>query len=339
MSGVLVTGARGFAGGHLANLLARAGVTVTGWKRPTQANKGSGGAPGGPPPASSQGTDPFFHAAIQWRDVDLLDRDGVAGAIADLRPDTVYHCAGAAHVGQSFANAGEALAANALGTHHLLNGLRLAGVHARVLVTGSSLVYRQSNRALNEDDPIGPATPYALSKLAQEMLGRRGIYEDGQQVVIARAFNHTGPRQGPSFAASGFARQIALIEGGRMSPEISVGNLDALRDLHDVRDTVRAYRDIVERASPGAIYNVCAGQAFAIRDVLEQLVAMSRVPVEIRIDPERYRPNDNPVLLGDRSRIEREIGWSPSIPLSQTLADLLDFWRTQDYRLPTDSDA
>lgn len=319
MSGVLVTGARGFAGGHLANLLAQSGVAVTGWARPE--------ASGGLPPMTSRGSDPFFHPAIRWGEVDLLDRAAVARAISELRPDTVYHCAGAAHVGQSFANTGDTLAANVMGTHHLLDGLRVAGLHARVLVAGSSLVYRQSGRALAEDDPIGPATPYALSKLAQEMLGRRGIREDGQQVVIARAFNHTGPRQDSSFAASGFARQIASIERGRMSPEISVGNLDTSRDLHDVRDTVRAYRDIVERATPGAVYNVCAGQAFLMRDVLDRLVAMSRVPVAIRVDPGRYRSSDNPVLWGDGSRIARDIGWCPSIPLSQTLADLLDFWR------------
>ena len=122
---------------------------------------------------------------------------------------------------------------------------------------------------------------YAVSKLAQEMLGQRGIKEDRQQVLLTRPFNHTGPRQDPSFAAPAFAQQIALIEKGRMRPEIVVGNLDASRDLHDVRDTVRAYHDIVERGEPGRIYNVCSGQAFKIRDVLDRLVAMSRVPVTV----------------------------------------------------------
>ena len=174
----------------------------------------------------------------------------------------VYHCAGAAHVGQSFSNIADTLAANVLGTHHLLDALRLAGVSARVLITGSSLVYRQSDRALREDDPIGPATPYAVSKLAQEMLGQRGIRKIGQHVLLTRSFNHTGPRQDPSYAAPGFARQIALIEKGRTPPEIVVGNLEATRDLHDVRDTVRAYTTIVERGEPGRVYNVCSGQAF-----------------------------------------------------------------------------
>ena len=294
MSGVLVTGARGFAGSHLVEHLRQSGVHVTPWAR---------------------------------QDVDLLDREAVRRAIATLKPGVVYHCAGVAHVGQSFNNVSDTFAANVLGTHHLLEALRLAGVKARVLVTGSSLVYRQSDRALSEDDPTGPATPYAVSKLAQEMLGRRGIEEDGQQVLFSRSFNHTGPGQDPSFAAPSFARQIARIELGQDPPEIAVGNLDAARDLHDVRDTVRAYAAIVERGKPGRIYNVCAGTTFKISDVLQRMVSLSRVPVTIKVDAGRYRPSDNPILLGDRGRIERELGWRSEIPLDRTLADLLDYWR------------
>ena len=296
MSRVLVTGARGFVGRYLVEHLETAGADVTGWAR---------------------------------EHVDLLDRRAVWRAMADLRPSVVYHCAGAAHVGQSFNNIADTLAANVLGTHHVLDALRNAGVSARVLITGSSLVYRPSDRALREEDPTGPATPYAVSKLAQEMLGRRGIKEDRQQVLLTRPFNHTGPRQDPTYAAPTFAQQIALIEKGRMRPEIVVGNLDASRDLHDVRDTVRAYTTIVERGEAGRVYNVCSGQAVKMRDVLDQLVAMSRVPVTVTVDPARYRPSDNLMLWGDRSRIERELGWKPEIPLNQTLSDLLDYWRKE----------
>jgi GDP-4-dehydro-6-deoxy-D-mannose reductase len=309
---VLVTGARGFAGGFLANLLAESGAAVIGWARPAKKQAAADG---------------FFHAAIRWQEVDVLDASAVARALAELRPAVVFHCAGAAHVGQSFSAVRDTFAANVLGTHRVLAGLRAAGITARVLITGSSLVYRESDHALAEDDAIGPATPYAVSKLAQEMLGRRGIDEDGQQVFLTRPFNHTGPRQSASYSAPGFARQLALIEAGTAPPEISVGNLDAARDLHDVRDTVRAYRAIVDHGRPGVVYNVCSGQAFTMRDVLDKLVAMSRVPVTIRVEPARYRPNDNPLLVGNRTRIEREIGWKPVIPLEQTLSDLLDYWR------------
>ena len=311
MSEVLVTGAAGFAGGFLANLLAEAGASVTGWRRP----------------GGQAGSDRFFHPQITWCEVDLLDRGAVARALSATRPKMVYHCAGAAHVGASFGAIRGTFAANVLGTHHLLDGLRASGVSARVLITVSSLVYRESKEPLTEADAIGPATPYAVSKLAQEMLGRRSIHEDGQQVIIARPFNHTGPRQNASYAAPGFARQIALIEAGRQPPEICVGNLDTARDLHDVRDTVRAYRALVERGETGGVYNVCSGRAVRIRDVLDQLVALSRVPVTIRVDEARYRPGDNPVLVGSRHKIERETGWRPEIPLQTTLSDLLDYWR------------
>jgi GDP-4-dehydro-6-deoxy-D-mannose reductase len=309
MATVLVTGAGGFAGSHLVDLLA-ASHSVFGWHRP-----------GSAPPAGERN--------IAWQPVDLLDRAAVLRVVAEVAPSAVYHCAGAAHVGDAWTYSSQTLATNALGTHHLLDALRLAGISARVLIPGSSYVYRQSDHALREDDPIGPATPYGLSKLAQEMLGRRAFGEDGQQVFLTRSFNHTGPRQDPSFAAPAFARQIAMIEAGRMAPAIEVGNLDAVRDLTDVRDTVRAYRDIVETAQPGVVYNVCSGRATKIKDVLERLVSLSRVPVTIRVDPNRFRPNDNPIILGDGSRLEKETGWHPSIPLERTLTDLLDYWRKE----------
>src|SRR5436190_20608004 len=306
---ILVTGAAGFAGSHLLDLLAPS-HSVTAWRRP--------------------GTSPRRNAPnVEWQEVDLLDRSVVARAIAASRPAEVYHCAGAAHVGQSWTDARETLAANVLGTHHLLDGLRAAGIAARVLIPGSSYIYRQSDHALSEDDPIGPASPYGLSKLAQEMLGRRAPAEDGQHVFLTRSFNHIGPRQDPSYAAPGFARQIAMIEAGRLAPAIEVGNLDAARDLTDVRDTVRAYRDIVERGRAGVVYNVCTGKATKIKDVLDRLVAMSRVPVTVRVDPNRYRRNDNPLLLGNGARLRNDTGWAPAIPLDETLLDLLNYWRKE----------
>jgi GDP-4-dehydro-6-deoxy-D-mannose reductase len=302
----LVTGAAGFAGSHLLDLLARDGGGIVAWHRP-----------GGAPPREVRGT--------RWEAVDLHDRDGVDAAIARARPSIVYHCAGAAHVGRSWESTESTFATNVRGTHHLLQALERAAVTARVLIPSSALVYASAAEALTEDHPLVPASPYGLSKLAQEMLG--GRTNRPLAVTIARAFNHFGPRQDPYFVASGFARRIADIELGRWEPTISVGNLDARRDLTDVRDTVRAYRLILERGRPGRPYNVCSGRAIAIRDLLDLLIARARVPVEVRVDPARYRPNDTPLLLGDPGRLRDELGWTAEIPIERTLDDLLDYWR------------
>jgi GDP-4-dehydro-6-deoxy-D-mannose reductase len=166
-----------------------------------------------------------------------------------------------------------------------------------------------------------------LSKLAQEMLAGHAA-TDLIDVRIVRPFNHMGPRQDPWFAASGFAKRIADIEAGGGISEISVGNLEAQRDLVDVRDTVRAYRLVVESGVAGRPYNVCSGRAIAIGDLLEMLLARARVPIRVLVDPAKLRPNDVPLLLGDPSRIRAELGWTPTVPLEQTLDDLLEYWRS-----------
>jgi GDP-4-dehydro-6-deoxy-D-mannose reductase len=304
---ILVTGAAGFAGSHLLDMLAGDGSRLVAWHRP-----------GGTPPRAGGG--------VTWAPVDLLDQPTVAHAIAELQPAIVYHCAGAAHVGRSWDKTEATLAINVRGTHHLLEALRRSSAATRVMVPSSALVYRPANEPLTEDHPLVPSDPYGVSKLAQELLGTRAA-ADGLDVTIARPFNHMGPRQDPEFAASGFARSIADIEAGRSAPEIAVGNLDAKRDLTDVRDTVRAYRTIVERGRPGRTYNVCSGRAIAIGDLLDMLLVRARVPIDVRVDAARFRPNDVPLLLGNPSRIRDELGWAPIIPLEQTLDDLLNYWR------------
>jgi GDP-4-dehydro-6-deoxy-D-mannose reductase len=266
-------------------------------------------------------------AGVFWRDVDVLDRASVGAALAVAPPDEVYHLAGAAHVGRSWDHVDEALAINVIGTHRLLEALRQTTSRPRVLLPCSALAYRPSAEALREDSAIGPASPYAVSKLAQELLGLRAHRDDGQDVIVARSFNHVGPGQSAEFFASSFARQVAAIEAGLEPPVIKVGNLDAKRDLTDVRDTVRAYRALVERGAAGHTYNVCSGRAHRIGDVLDALVRRARVPLAIEIDPARLRPNDNPVVLGDASKLMEATGWRAEIALDRTLDDLLDDWR------------
>jgi GDP-4-dehydro-6-deoxy-D-mannose reductase len=303
---VLVTGASGFAGGHLLDLLASESQPVVAWRRP-----GSAGL--------------RQVAGVRWEEVDLLDGAAVRQALGRLKPAAVYHCAGAAHVGRSWNDTVSTFAVNVRGTHHLIEGLRGSAADARVLIPSSSMVYAAATVPLREDHPLLPASPYALSKLAQELAG--GGNPGGPPVFVARAFNHFGPRQHAWFVASGFARRIADIEAGRWAPEIAVGNLEARRDLTDVRDTVRAYRAILERGVPGRPYNVCSGRAVAIRDLLDRMLARARVRIAVRIDPARYRPNDQPLVVGDPGRIREELGWSAEIPLDRTIDDLLSYWR------------
>jgi len=303
---ILVTGAAGFAGGHLLELLAGDKLELVAWHRP-------GGSP------------PIDLAAAKWEPVDLLDRTAVREAIGSVRPAMVYHCAGDPHVGRSWDTVESTFAINVRGTHHLVEGLREAGAGARVLIPSSAMVYAPSSECIREDHSTVPDSPYGLSKLAQELVGSGN--PGGPEVYIARAFNHLGARQDPGFVASGFARRIADIEAGRCPPEIAVGNLDARRDLTDVRDTVRAYTVIMERGTPGRAYNVCTGRAVMIRDLLDMLLARARVPIQIRVDPARYRPSDLPIVVGDPHRIQQELGWTADIPLERTLDDLLAFWR------------
>lgn len=302
---ILITGASGFVGVHLIEKL-RGASDVVGWARTD-------------PPAAVAG--------VRWQRIDLQDRDAVHAALRALKPRQVYHLAGASQVDRSWTSPSEPLAVNVLGTHHLLDGLRRSGHGCRVLVTGSAAIYAPSLTPMDESAPTAPDSPYAVSKLAQEMLCGRAVIEDDCDVVVTRSFNHTGPGQAPEFLASSVARQIALIERGRQEPVIRVGNLDPRRDVTDVRDVVRAYVDLMARGVSGEIYNVASGTARPVRDIVSALVAVARVPVRIEVDPERVRPVDNAVLTGDASKLRALTGWAPEIPFEQTIADLLNYWR------------
>jgi GDP-4-dehydro-6-deoxy-D-mannose reductase len=216
-----------------------------------------------------------------------------------------------------------ALKVNTLGTHHLLEAVRHVIPKTLVVITSSAAVYKSSTDALSEDSAIGPVSPYGVSKLGQEMVG--GAAET--PVVVARSFNHAGPRQTPAYVTSSFARQIASIEAGLTEPRLSVGNLDARRDITDVRDTVRAYRAMAARGQAGRPYNVCSGRAYRIGDLLDTMLGRASKAIQVVTDSTRLRPSDQPLILGNPARAAEELDWRATIPIEDTLQAILDFWR------------
>ena len=302
---ILITGASGFAGSHLVDLLSTDGE-VDAWTRSAV------------PPAPGR---------ARWQQVDLMNRSAVRLAIRERPPDVVYHCAGSPHVASSWHDTATPLARNVIGTHHLFEALRQSGRSTRVLLPGSATLYAPSSSAIDESHPVAPVSPYALSKFAQERLGLRAIAEDGVDVVVTRSFNHTGPRQTPDFVAPSMARQVALIEIGAMEPALKVGNLDARRDFTDVRDVVAAYRALMEVGQAGSIYNVASGVAPSMHDLLDALLVRAAVSIRVDTDPSRMRPHDIPVLVGDASKLRAATGWSPRVTFDQMIDDLLDYWR------------
>lgn len=262
--------------------------------------------------------------------LDIRDKEKVTAAIAQARPDWVFHLAAVSNVGHSWKKPTETLETNLLGSQHVFEAVREYAPQARLLFVSSSNVYAQQtgeNIVLSEDDPVGAVSPYAYSKVCGELLSRFYVNVEDLQVVITRAFPHTGPGQSPDFVCSDWARQLVAIERGLSEPVVCVGNTSVRRDFCDVRDVVRAYALLLEKGRTGEIYNIASGQAVALREILDMLFSLSPAKVEVEVDPKKMRKADILSLRGDARKIGTDTGWTPTIPLEQTLRNLLEYWR------------
>ena len=308
----LVTGSAGFVGQHLITyLLQETDLEIIGsvyYKLPL--------------PADAH--------RVHYEHADLQDEEAVARIIDRWRPAYTFHLAGQSFVPYSWKNPWLTFDQNVHIQLNLFQAMIKNELDGRILVVGSGDEYgaiEPDDLPIDEETPLRPVSPYAVSKIAQEMLGWQYHHSHGIQAVRVRPFNHIGPGQREMFVASSFAKQIAEIEAGLRPPVLRHGNLDARRDFTDVRDVVRAYWLLINQGQPGDVYNVGSGRAISIQQLLDTLLGMSTTPIRTEIDPERMRPSDIPVIVCDPSKLHRRTGWRADIPLEQTLADILNEWR------------
>ena len=315
MPKVLITGVTGPVGSTLAEYLVRQpGVSVSVFKR--------------------WRSDPRALAPIIDRlaiyEGDIEDPYAVADTVAHAQPDFVYHLAAQSYPSASWGAPVATMRANVEGTVHLLEAVRRHAPAARVHIAGSSAQYgvvAPEAVPIQESHPMRPASPYGISKVAQELLGLQYFDSYGIHTVVTRSFNHVGTRQGDRTAIQTFCRQMALIEAGRQDPIIQVGNLEPRRDYTHVDDVARALWALLQHAPGGTVYNMCSGVATRMGDILDIVLAQGTVPVQIVVDPARLRPVDEPILRGDNSRLRKITGWEPRIGMEQIITELLEFWR------------
>jgi GDP-4-dehydro-6-deoxy-D-mannose reductase len=312
---VLITGFTGFVGSHLADYLgARGDVEVFGMYRWR----------------SRMDNVEHLRGRVQMVECDLRDAAAVRHVVRDVHPDRIFHLAAQSYVPTSWITPGETLSGNVLGQVNLFEAVRELDRPVRIHVAGSSEEYglvHPSEVPIREDSPLRPLSPYAVSKVAQDLLAYQYWQSYRLHVIRTRGFNHSGPRRGEVFVTSNFARQIAEIEKGLREPVVLVGNLESVRDFTDVRDMVQAYWLALEKCVPGDVYNICSGRGHTARQVLDILLGLAHVQVTVREDPARMRPSDVTLLVGDCSKFQTVTGWRPTIPFEVTLKDLLEHWR------------
>jgi GDP-4-dehydro-6-deoxy-D-mannose reductase len=310
---VFLTGATGFVGSYLCKALRSPERVIYGTCYPER-----------PEDCDRTVTDKIYFQ-------DIRDAIGMSALFEEIRPDWIFHLAAVSSVRRSWDKREETFDTNLAGTHHLFEAIRKYSPQARVLYVSSSDVYgalTPVNKALTEDDETEPVNPYAYTKISGELLARFYSRIEGLDIVCARPFPHTGPGQSADFVCPDWALQIAQIEKGDCEPVMTVGNTQVQRDFLDVRDVVRAYIRLMEKGQKGEVYNICSGRAIALKEVLDMLLSFTSSAIEIRVDPQKLRKTDIPLLVGNNQKIQTATSWTPKIPMKQTLLDLLEYSRS-----------
>lgn len=313
MKRALITGISGFVGGYLGEQLLSEGWELHG----TCFGDGD---------RVRKGLRCVLH------EMNLCDEKNVRQVIANVKPDCVFHLAAQSSAALSWKKPRLTMDINLGGAINLLEAVRECCPDCSLLLIGSSEEYGAISAhtpKVDENYPLNPTNPYAVSKMAQERLGALYAKAYGMKIMMTRAFNHIGPGQSEQFVVPSFARQIAGIEKGLQPPVLKVGNLQAKRDFTDVRDVVRAYTALSRQGTPGESYNIGSGCSHSIQSILDRLIALSSAKVRIETDPERLRPSDTPEIVCDSSKLAQATGWTPVIPLEQSLKDILAYYRNQ----------
>ena len=315
---VFITGATGFVGSHLTEYIVQKneGHSIYGlcrWRSP------------------KDNLSKIFDK-ITLVEGDLCDLSALIRHLKAIKPDVIFHLAAQSYVLTSFSSPVHTLWTNVIGTANLLEAVRITEIDPVIHVCSSSEVYGQVNEAdvpIKETCPFRPASPYAVSKVAEDMLALQYWLSYKMKTIRTRMFTHTGPRRGDVFAMSSFAKQVAAAELQLKGPVINVGNLDSVRTFCDVRDAVKAYWLLVHKCKPGTVYNIGGNQTMTIREALDKLLSFSKMKFEIKVDPKLLRPSDVTLQIPCTDKFQNETGWKPEIPLEKTLEDLLIFWRNE----------
>ena len=313
MSNILITGCGGFIGSHLAELMLNKGCNVYGTIFDFDGAKNIS----------------HIRDKITLLNWDMKDKSQSEHILQQSKPDVIFHLAAQSFVIPSWEDPEGTLKTNIFGTMYLLDAARKLAPNATICVACSSAEYgfvESDEIPISEFNPLRPSSPYALSKIGQDMLSYLYWKAYGMKIKRMRFFNTTGPRK--TFdACSDFARGIAEIEAGRKST-LKIGNLDGIRDITDVRDTVQAIDILAENAPAGEVYNICTGVGHRVGDLLDILLKMAKTKISLVVEPDTRRKIDDPIFIGDNTKVSK-LGWKPEIPIEKTLSDMLHYWRAE----------